>query len=395
MLQEALRIGELLAKQIQGTIIQEENSELDELVRVHPVAKELIDHYHTVGIPAQDQEYLSSLDTVQAWQRLKQLEDLRKSSKNRLPAKLSWFCSVAACLLIGFMLVLFQKTNEVSNIIPDKCFGYHNDLLPGGQMAELTLQNGKTVQLNQDQQEWKESMGGTFIVRSGELSYEESGGNEKEGDNVLEMPNNTLSVPQGGTFSLILPDGSHVRLNAMSRLSFPLKFNPAHREIYLEGEAYFDVVRNVRAPFVVRTAQGRVQVLGTAFNVNTYAKDHAKVTLVHGSVKVWNNNITKLLAPGEQAVYGNHDIDVRAVDVEKYVAWNAGYFFFNNDNIESIMEQLSRWYGMDVHYSGTRDNKKYGGSIARKATLAEVLEQLKKVSHLRFEIREKTVTVIY
>ncbi len=394
---ESLQIGQLLAKKIQGTLTVEQKKELEELIQIHPITQQLYDSYLDKGVLAGNQNYLASLNSMQAWDQIKQKVDNDIPKIKSVKSNPRWWYYVAASLLllIGFSLLFTHLNQQLSGIIPDEKYGYNNDVLPGTNTAELRLANGDIIQLGSKNDLQIKEDGTSFRIKQGELSFELSP-SEKPNKNLnLIEKKHTLHVPEGGTFSIILSDGTRVKLNASSKLTFPSQFCKNTREVYLDGEGYFEVKKNTKVPFIVNSKQGEIRVLGTQFNLNTYNKNQSEVTLVHGSIQINDMKTTRVLKPGQQAVFGKSDLIVQEVNIEKYIAWNEDYFYFMNDSIESIMNQISRWYGIKVQFNGINNNKKYGGSISRDATLAEVLEQLKKVSQLKFNIHKKSVTVIF
>lgn len=261
---------------------------------------------------------------------------------------------------------------------------YGDDVRAGSDRATLTLSDGRVVTLSHD----KDGVvigddltynDGTTLVDVGAAGYNPS----------MEL---TLATPRGGQYQTTLSDGTKVWLNAGSSLRYPLQFSGDSRSVILEGEAYFDVARDAKRPFIVSVNDTKIQVLGTEFNVNAYAQTTA--TLVEGSVRIANTTGEQLLAPGQEARVGER-ITVHAADMDKATAWKNGYFHFKDDNMMEIMEQLARWYDVEVTYKGTPPTDKgYNGRIRREVNLSKVLEMLTYVSGARFEVKDRRVTVI-
>lgn len=169
---------------------------------------------------------------------------------------------------------------------------------------------------------------------------------------------NTLSVPQGKDFKLVLADGTEVWLNAGSRLVYPNRFTGDNRAVRLEGEAYFDVARDERRPFVVETDYLQAEVLGTEFNVRAYRPSDCHVTLVDGCVRVEDahGHYAAELSPGQDAgLSEGRGFVVKAVDTEIYTAWKDGMFYFDNATLGEIMDELCRWYGVEAAYAPSVD----------------------------------------
>ena len=210
----------------------------------------------------------------------------------------------------------------------------------------------------------------------------------------------TLNVPYGEKYSIVLPDGTKVFLNAASELKYPVEFMGDRRVVDLDGEAYFEVHKDNQRPFVVRTKGAEVCVLGTSFNVNTYGDDgRIYTTLVNGSVRVLSvkNGQEKVLTPGMQGVMNMQtgQLMVREVDVESYVAWREGRFVFRTMTLDLIMQQLQRWYDFEVFYQNLElKDYEFRGVIKRDMDLDKVLSVIKATTNVDFEVKGKVITII-
>lgn len=192
---------------------------------------------------------------------------------------------------------------------------------------------------------------------------------------------NTIAVPRGGFYQLSLADGTLVWLNASSTLRFPVSFNGPERLVDLEGEGYFEVAKDATKPFIVRTTQANVKVLGTHFNVSAYTAEAWKTTLVEGSVSVSNRQGQALLKPGNQAVVETGARNFRLVanaDLPEATAWKEGYFQFNETPVTAIMQQVSRWYDVDIEYKDSLPTSHFNGRIDRDIPLSGVVNALKQ-----------------
>lgn len=267
-----------------------------------------------------------------------------------------------------------------------------HDIPPGGNKAILTLADGKTITLNEAADGELVKAEGMVIRKTGhgQLVYEVVG-NEAA---AATDSHNTVSTPKGGTYQIILPDGTTVWLNAASTLKFPTSFVSLNeRKVELNGEAYFEVTKNAKQPFKVLTAKQEVQVLGTHFNISSYADEPAvKTTLFEGSVKVKNLRGVKegnvILKPGQQSIINEGVIKVTKADVDEVLAWKNGVFVFNDEPLESIMKKVSRWYDVEVVYEGVDKNKLFGGSVSRFDNVSKVLRQLELTGGVHFKVEE-------
>lgn len=161
----------------------------------------------------------------------------------------------------------------------------------------------------------------------------------------------TLSVPKGKTFKIILSDGSEVDMNADSRLIYPTRFTGDARSVYLEGEAYFKISKDKKHPFIIQTKDMQTKVLGTEFNISSYTGNATKVTLIKGKVEVadaMGKNATQI-KPGEQAsIQEDGKFTIEKVELDPYIYWQEGYFYYDNVSLAEIMTAIGRWYNMTV-----------------------------------------------
>lgn len=318
--------------------------------------------------------------------------ELQTASPRRI-SWMNWKVAAAILLLIAGAGTLFYLNRAGSTLTPEKPIAKIKpaDLLPGSPRATLTLGSGKSVDLESMNTTRLNDEDGTVIdKKEGLLVY------DKPGASTEEVLYNTLSTPRGGEYQLVLPDGSRVWLNAASSLRFPTRFAGNERTVYLTGEAYFEVTKNPKQPFHVQLTNGQqVEVLGTQFNVMSYEDESViKTTLVEGKVKVKQANDIVYLRPSEQSVFGRKDnrLTVTEADVNKEIGWKLGYFEFEDEDLPTIMRQLTRWYDMDVNFSGNIPVKLYTGSISKKLTLMNVLDIL-KLAGVQYSLEGKKMTI--
>lgn len=213
-------------------------------------------------------------------------------------------------------------------------------------------------------------------------------------DNILDE----IRTPVGQKLILFLSDGTKVHLNAGSSVKFPNQFQSATRKVTLVGEAYFEVTKDKTKPFIVSTANQDIEVLGTHFNVNAYGNEAAsRTTLVEGRVKIKAKFLGKatILAPGQQAVLEKQNLTVAEVNTETELAWRGGYFIFNNEDLESIMRKLQRWYGIEVVYQNQKNpTLTFAGTISQEKSLASILKIIEETGDVRFSVSGRSVTVL-
>jgi transmembrane sensor len=303
--------------------------------------------------------------------------------------------AVLILLVFGVYFWRYNKDNETA-IAKASTPKVKNDLVPGGYKATLMLGNGQIVVLDSAGNGNLAQQGGTKVVKlgAGALSYNPS----KEGD--AQIYYNTINVPRGGQYQIILPDGTRVWINSFSTLHFPTTFTGKERKVELSGEAYFEVEKNAAMPFVVQLKNDRkIQVLGTHFDIMDYDDEsEAKTTLVEGVVRVSQGAKAITLKPGQQAQIPNTGEGKESIkividaDVEEALAWKNGYFNFKRASIETIMRQISRWYDVSIEYKEPV-MKRFFVDISRSSNVSAVFEALQATGDVHFQIEGKKIIV--
>ena len=288
---------------------------------------------------------------------------------------------------------------------------FKNDIAPGGNKARLQLANGQIIVLDSTANGILTSQGNTKVMKTGngQLAYQPADGREPAGGRTANdgrtapaIVFNTLSTPRGGQYQLTLPDGSRVWLNAASSIRYPTAFTGKDRKVEITGEAYFEITRNAAMPFKVTTTTpsgGRgaleIEVLGTSFNIMAYYDDSTiNTTLLEGAVRVTKGTDTRTITPGQQLIAGAEgSMHLAAeVDVQKTIAWKNGKFIFYNDDIRNIMKQLTRWYDIDVRFTGEVHDH-YSGGISRQVNISQVLKMLEAAGGVSFSVQGKEVKI--
>nr|WP_294870461.1 FecR family protein [uncultured Pedobacter sp.] len=315
-------------------------------------------------------------------------EDQEGKISGRL--KIKWATRIAAAASIIIAVAAGLWLYNARTIKPQsQILSQTNDIAPGKNTATLTFSSGKTIQLSDKKK-------GIFINAS-YLKYNDgstvgsSASPEISAMGVVEGSPIIATTPKGGTYQVVLPDGTEVWLNADSKLVFPSKFTGNNRVVTLTGEAYFEVAKNKSKPFIVNTGASKIEVLGTHFNIMAY-KDEADnlVTLLEGAVKVNSGTAKVLLKPGQQAEISRKNpssiILNNEIDTEQIIAWKNGYFMFANEPVESIMRKISRWYNVDIVYQDNLQDKALWGTVSRFKNVSEVLKRLELTGVVRFKI---------
>lgn len=190
-------------------------------------------------------------------------------------------------------------------------------------------------------------------------------------------------------------------MNAGSRLRYPAAFTGKERKVFLSGEAYFEVAKNARKPFLVETENGTViRVTGTKFNINAYGNEpFERTSLIEGAVIVTTKTNERKLLPGDQATVSKsgNKLTVGQADVNASIYWTKDYFYFSRATMREVMRQLARWYDLDVEFVGNvGDDAQIQGGFSRKIALSKVLEILKKYEpNLEYAMEKEKVLRIY
>lgn len=314
--------------------------------------------------------------------------------QKRIPLlKRSWLRLAAAAailLLIGSTILIRVFTNKkavpsapVAQQIPA------TGIAPGMNKAVLTLADNSSITLDSTGNQVIQQGTATILQQGNRLQYTAEG-------NTEGISYNLLTTPAGGQYEVTLPDGSRVWLNAASSLRFPTAFNGNARNVTLTGEAYFEVAKNTNMPFTVAANDIRVEILGTHFNVSAYADDNnITTTLLKGAVKVHSLGKAAVLKAGQQARFDHaaKGLAVSAGDTEGAVAWKNGYFKFSNENIQSVMRKIARWYNVDIEYRGDVTHKALWGTISRFENITEVLSMLELTGTMHFSMEGRKVIV--
>ncbi|MBO9731522.1 MAG: FecR domain-containing protein [Chitinophaga sp.] len=256
------------------------------------------------------------------------------------------------------------------------------------QHARLVLGDNSVIDLEKDDTSTLAVQTGVSINRQGNLlSYNST--------HSIHPTVNTIYTNKGGTYQVILPDGTKAWLNAASSIRFPTAFTDSTREVTIQGEVYFEIAAQANQPFIVKTNTMKIAVLGTHFNVMAYEEENNICTsLLEGAVNILSGTSVKRLLPGQQALVNREHagISISNADVNNAIAWKEGRFEFNG-NIQAIMRELARWYDIQVVYEGSVTDRAFAASFSRQEGLPEILQQLELTGSIHFNIAGNTVTV--
>ena len=323
-------------------------------------------------------------DPGEGWQQVVRKRNMRRNRR--------WWLVAAASVAILFGGLAVYRYSKIPVSLP--LASEETSIYPGKRMARLITPSGETVLLDTLRQTDTQQM--KLHNDQGRVVIQAACG-DANGDQPVY---HCLEVPRGGEFSFLLPDSTTVFLNAESRLRFPDRFVPgSERIVYLSGEAYFDVKRDPRSPFLVCLEHSAVKVTGTSFNVKAYPDDtNEATTLISGTVSMGIGTTEQwiVLKPGEQGYYDatRKTLLQQTVDVSYYTAWKDGVFAFYRQPLEEVMKTLGCWYLFDTHYQNEAlKSILYTGKINRHASIREVLHTFELMDELTFDIKGKEVIV--
>ncbi|HEX8358389.1 MAG TPA: FecR domain-containing protein [Segetibacter sp.] len=306
-----------------------------------------------------------------------------------------WFLRTSVACAIAFIclsiFLVFKTTPQqklAKKLMQDKPAKLA--ATPGNNKVLLTLADGTTIVLDDKKNGFLTSQGNTKVIKlDGKLIYNSSSANSGR------ISYNTITTPAGGQYQLELPDGTFVWLNARSSLSFPTAFTGKQRRVKMEGEAYFEVARNISMPFAVEVNDAEVQVLGTRFNVMAYHDEGAlKTTLLKGEIKFVYGSDHRILKPGQQTQLtraGKVKV-LSGVDLDEVTAWKNGLFDFEGADLVTVARHLSRWYDVELIFDRKNDELFYA-KIPRETKLTDALKALELTGKVRFTIEGRKITV--
>lgn len=381
-----LRIADLIAGFIQGTLSVSDTEELDAWLEADPDNKALFQSMTDPALLQKGYEAIQGIDTDRGWTRVRDIvarEARQRAARHR---RYRWLAAAAlAGLLIGggtwWLLHSRQAAIPQGTLAGRSAYG--QEIQPGRSMAALLTGDGQHIQLD-----------GSPVALPSYAHLTPDSGLTYAGGTADEMQ--TLAVPVGGTYRMVLPDGTRVWLNAASTLRFPSRFEGSERRVTLTGEAYFEVASNKSMPFRVYCRGIMTEAVGTAFNVNGYAH-RVTTTLIHGVVRVRAGRQAVLLHPGDAvgSIDSGRLAAVAKGDTAEAAGWQHGYFTFDDTPVREVMAELGRWYGTSVVYDRDFDRgKSFTGEISRQVPLSKLLDMMAMTGIAGFKVDKNTVYVL-
>ena len=384
MTRKYIRIAELIYKDKIGELTGQEKQELLGWLEESDFNRQIFDELAKGSSLSRSYAEYRNVHREQVWNKIE-----KQIAPQRSRLSLRWIgyaASVMILVVAGWFA--FQMSDNKDSVQEGKKVAR---ITPGTQKAILHLDNGEQVVLADNNTVIVEdSLSGKIEQVDKTLVYQTESTVKEERLNVLEIPN-------GGEFQVTLADGSRVWLNAGTKLTYPIAFVGKERRVHLDGEGYFEVVRDENQPFIVEINGMEVKVLGTSFNLRSFAADNrSTATLVSGKIEVKTPTRHVELSPNQQAdlVVGENKLDVREVDAVVYGAWTKGKFVFRRERLETILDDVSRWYNVTVFYEQSRVKEiLFSGIVERYADISETLKMLEKTGKVSFIVDEQKIIV--
>ncbi|MEN8155473.1 MAG: FecR domain-containing protein [Bacteroidota bacterium] len=384
-----IQIANLLVKEAFGTLTGEEISRLD-IWKEEQSNKLLYDGLFEGDKRKRREKIADGIDLEKEWSTFLEGQEVKRGIARRIQRIRLYAAAASIAVLIAVSSALMLRQGGLKGLLP-VLVSQPVVIPPGQTRAELILNDGEVIYLEdvrttliQDDE----------IVISNDCGILEYESRETEAETVAL---NTLKVPRGGEYMLILEDSTIVWLNSETRITYPVYFSGKERKVELTGEAFFKVARDEQRPFIVETNQQEVKVLGTAFNISAYpGEESIYTTLVEGSVEVsfpgeGDQPVRKeVIEPNQQLIYGHasHTVELIEVSPYLYTSWKDGRFVFRNEPLISIMGTLSRWYDIDVVFEdeGIKEVT-FTGDLKRYSDLTDLL----RILELEMSVRTKIV----
>ena len=381
----AERIAYLINGFIQDDLTESEHDELDEWVSANMKNQRL---FEELTDPVNIQKWVDwreKLDSKAAFERVKEKIGIQQDPGFSKLRRI-WPYWVAAATIIAIIVIGDLWYNKAP--APKQEVAVSNqDIPPGGPHAILRMNGGQAIILD-TLDAGKITTDGSVSITKDRSVLNYATANKKDGPPRMDE----LSTPAGGEFQLSLSDGTKVWLNASSMIKYPEQFSDSVRKVEITGEAYFEVAKDSKHPFIVAAGKNEMRVLGTHFNVNYYLDNHETiVTLAEGSVKL---NGTVLLKPGEQGVISpNGKMVTEPADLESALAWKDGQFIFKMASMDQVMFQVSHWYDAKVVYKDN-NTEHFNARIPRDVPVSKLLHLLEATGRVHFKVEYRTITVM-
>ncbi|WP_065218873.1 MULTISPECIES: FecR family protein [Butyricimonas] len=379
---ESIELAEQITKYLKGKLSPEEEVELKKRLRDRPDGEGLLLRVRDEQLIAAKKKMYDSFNADKSWEKIRKVTGRRSS---RMLYRVFRYAAIFVLPLAVAASIFFSNRSKQANhprYIVDAYFESHKTMLelPGGVRIALDTTKNVTSELN--------DFGVTMAEGQG-LDYS---GLDSVMDAKVEY--HKIVVPRGGEYNLKLADGTRVWMFAESEIRFPTRFKGSKREVYLSGEAYFEVRHDPAHPFYVKTKSLDVKVLGTSFNVKAYNNmDVVETSLVEGMVSLKDN----VLRPNMQAVFHKNtgDFSYREINGASYRLRKERVFVFDEERLDDILQEMARWYDFEIFYQNPEmADKRFGFKLEKYEQVETLLDILELTGEVRFVMKGKTLTVM-
>lgn len=390
---ETFNVSEIISRYILGELTDAEKVQLEQWMETSSRNKRLFDRLVEEKTVADKVQAYARIDRKGALRDLLQRKrQLKERVRRRRFMRVFGYAATILLPLVVLLYFYYRPGGEMQTTLPRP--EVRAEIPAGKSKAILQLADGNEVELSSEtSRRIVEREGITIKQDSGIIKYKVDGSTMRHKEQF-----NTIRVPKGGEFTLMLSDGTRVWLNAESRLRFPEEFVGTQRKVFLEGEAYFDVSHDAEKRFIVQTKEAEVRVYGTEFNVSAYEDEASTVaTLVKGSISMKVRGVDERirLKPGEQACLTGGELTKHEVDTENYTAWMKGRLIFNSVRLEDMLRRLARWYNVEIVFSEEAlKDVTFTGEVKKYEDFTDILDVIEATRTARFQVKDRTIIVL-
>ena len=367
------------SKELDSFWVQYETEHPEEKRNIHQARRVLL-KFRTSNRNLTEEEKIVLFTRV-----LREVEERQSTNKTRKLVLALLKYAAVALLFFSLGALFFYKQNQVD----PQFFNQKLAVAIPENSAKLIRANGENILLKEDKSILKYGLDGNLVVNNDTIRNDHS-------DRSTDVPMNQLIIPYGKTSEVLLSDGTTVFLNAGSRLIYPEAFTGKTREVFLSGEAFFDVKKDAKHPFIVQLDVFRIKVFGTRFNVSAYPTDKiVETVLAEGNISMIKNNSGLLdkaiaLMPNQLASFDRitNETSLKTVNTDNYILWTTGLLKFESADLNRIVQRLERYYNIrieikdldlgNLHISGKLELKDDPDEICERVARAASVKIIKK-----------------
>lgn len=313
-----------------------------------------------------------------------------KGKKRRILMRNIAVAATCAASLAFLWILRYNHGSDKSDRLTELAIATLQTPEPGSEI-QVILSDQTRYKTDEKEADLKYAEKGQIVVNSTKEIVQEVVSEETK-----ETLYNQVIVPWGKKSSITFADGTKLWLNAGSRAVYPVKFEEDRREVFIDGEAYFEVAKDTEWPFIVKTGTIEVKVLGTTFNVSAYpAEDHIAVVLVSGWVEVGKGDKNTRLYPNYALTYNRQTMqqDVCSVDVYDYVCWKDGFLKFNCETLDNVLHQIEKYYAMEVVTNESLEQYRITGKLDMKESVEDVIRIIADMTHVHYKIENNKIFI--